>query len=61
MRLEDEKEQAVGKAPGKNIPGRWKHICKDPETDLVVWKMDLTDIESKDRSWRTHWRDHEVT
>lgn len=34
------------------------HILK---TDLVVWKMDLTDIESKDRSWRTHWRDHEVT
>lgn len=36
MRLEDEKEQAMGKAPGKNIPGRRKHICKDPEVKAIV-------------------------
>lgn len=39
MWLEDEKEQAVGKAPGKNIPGRWKHICKDPEVKAIVGSL----------------------
>ena len=39
MWLEDEKEQAVGKVPGKNIPGRWKHICKDPEVKAIVGSL----------------------